>query len=143
MQNQNIDELAVIIAKKKFDPNQVSETPFVEWNGRSEVDCSDIEKLYLSYNFADMADKGTSAHKLKKITDQIILFQRYKKRQNQIARILFSLLIAFIIVLIMFFQQILSSYVFYISIVIFYLFSINYPVLIRRKVRKYRFLNLG
>jgi len=68
MQNHNIYELAAIIAGKEFEPSKVSLTPFIEWNGRSEVDCSDIEKLYLSYDFADMPDKVTSAYKLKKIT---------------------------------------------------------------------------
>jgi len=141
--DKNISEMAILIAQKEFEPERISQTPFLDWNGRESVDCSDIEKLYLSYDFSAMPNRVISSMKTGKIAKQVQNYLLYKKKQNQISRILISLLIFFILTLFLFAQGVVSNYFFYSTVVFLYLFSINYPAFIRKRLRKSRYVDLS
>jgi len=141
--DKNISEMAILIAQKEFEPERISQTPFLDWNGRESVDCSDIEKLYLSYDFSAMPNRVISSMKTGKIAKQVQNYLLYKKKQNQISRILISLLIFFIVTLFLFAQGVVSNYLFYSTVVFLYLFSINYPAFIRKKLSKSRYVDLS
>lgn len=141
--DNNISEMAILIAQKEFEPERISQTPFLDWNGRESVDCSDIEKLYLSYDFSAMPNRVISSLKTGKIAKQVQNYILYKKKQNQISRILISLLILFIVTLFLFAQGVVSNYLFYGTVVFLYLFSINYPAFIRKRLRRSRYLDLS
>jgi len=142
MQEYTIHQMAEIMASKVFDSDKISQTPFLEWDGRSEIDCQEIEKLFYSYNFAEMADKPLTVAGKLRINKQIDLFQRFKKKERLTGRVLISLLFFFAAMLFLFINGIVGSLYFYSSVVILYLFSINYPVVIRKKVRRYRYITL-
>jgi len=142
MNKENINNWALSIAQKEFDKSKISKTQFLEWNGSEAVDCSEIEKLYLSYDFEAMQNKVISPVKINKIKNQLQNYFLYKTKQNRISRLLLSMMLLFVVILLLFAEGIVSNYFFYSSVVVLYLVSINYPVVIRKKLRKYRFIDL-
>ena len=77
-----------------------------------------------------------------KIKNQLQNYFLYKTKQNRISRLLLSMMLLFVVILLLFAEGIVSNYFFYSSVVVLYLVSINYPVVIRKKLRKYRFIDL-
>lgn len=142
MNKENIYNWALLIAQKEFDNSKISNTQFLDWNGSEFVDCSEIEKLYLSYDFEAMQNRLISPVKINKIKNQLQNYFLYKTKQNRISRLLLSMMLLFVVTILLFAEGIVSNYFFYSSVVILYLVSINYPVLIRKKLRKHRFIDL-
>lgn len=139
--NQEILEAYSLIKSKKFDNALSSDTPFYEWDGKSLVDFNDIIRLKSSYKFDEMEPKSGVWKNFG--GDDIKSYIKLKKVWRVLPRVLFIVFIAFIIILIMFFQNKISNMSFYMFLALFYLININLPATIRKKLRKNKYINLS